>query len=211
MRISRLPASAFFSLFFGIALLAGMLLAAPSPSFAAKKEKAEKAAAATAPVDINSADEKAIEALPGIGKKIAKAIIAGRPYKSADDLKKVKGMSDKKIKAISDKITFGAASAPAAAPAPVSAAPASAAPAKAEKPAKEEKAAKEKKPALAPGEKVNINSASKEDLDKLPGIGPVKAQAIIDNRPYSKPEDIMKVKGIKEKEFEKIRDLITVR
>jgi len=45
----------------------------------------------------------------------------------------------------------------------------------------------------------------------LDGIGPVKAQAIIDNRPYSKSADVMKVDGIKEGTYEKIRDQITVR
>lgn len=59
--------------------------------------------------------------------------------------------------------------------------------------------------------KVNLNTASKEQLEALPGIGPVKAQAIIDNRPYSKPEDVMKVSGIKEGTYDKIRDQITVR
>src|SRR5438445_245256 len=61
---------------------------------------------------------------------------------------------------------------------------------------------------------VNINTASKEELDALPGIGPVKAQAIIDyrsqNGPFKSPEDIMKVKGIKEGEFGKIKNEITV-
>jgi competence protein ComEA len=61
---------------------------------------------------------------------------------------------------------------------------------------------------------ININTATKEELDGLPGIGPVKAQAIIDyrnaNGPFKSPEDIMKVKGIKEGEFGKIKDQISV-
>lgn len=63
---------------------------------------------------------------------------------------------------------------------------------------------------LAPGEKVNINTATKEKLGALPEIGPAKSQAIIDGRPYAKPEDIMKVKGIKKGTYDKIKDLITV-
>ena len=44
----------------------------------------------------------------------------------------------------------------------------------------------------------------------MPEIGPVKAQAIIDGRPYKKTEDVMKVKGIKQGTFNKIKDSITV-
>ena len=57
---------------------------------------------------------------------------------------------------------------------------------------------------------MNINTASREQLEALPGIGPVKAQAIIDGRPYKQIEDIMKVKGIKGGTFEKIKGMISI-
>jgi competence protein ComEA len=65
-----------------------------------------------------------------------------------------------------------------------------------------------------PGEKININSASADVLDKLPRIGPKVAQRIIDfrkqNGPFKKVEELMKVKGIGEKTFAKLKDLITI-
>ncbi len=57
---------------------------------------------------------------------------------------------------------------------------------------------------------VNLNTASIEQLEALPEIGPVKAQAIIDARPFSSIEDVMRVKGIKEATFNAIKDRITV-
>ncbi len=164
-------------------------------------------------VDLNTASQKDLEEIKGVGPATAKKIIAARPYKSVDELKKA-GLSAKQIDSLKPYVTVGAApaaaapAAPAAKPAPAAAAPAAAAPAKAAKAPTAEKAAPAK---LAPGEKVNINTAPKEKLDALPGIGPVKAQAIIDGRPYAKPEDVMKVKGIKQGEYNKIKDLITVK
>ena len=63
----------------------------------------------------------------------------------------------------------------------------------------------------APKYSLNINTASKEQLDALPGIDPKTAQAIIDGRPYEKTEDLLKVKGIDPKIYSQIKDLVKVR
>ena len=62
---------------------------------------------------------------------------------------------------------------------------------------------------------VNINTAGIEELMTLPGIGEVRATAIIDHRSregeFEKIEDIMNVKGIKTGIFSKISSLICVK
>tara|TARA_Y100000296_G_scaffold35927_1_gene41608 strand:+ start:826 stop:1356 length:531 start_codon:yes stop_codon:yes gene_type:complete len=53
---------------------------------------------------------------------------------------------------------------------------------------------------------IDINTATIEDLDKLYGIGIVKAQAIIDSRSFNSVDDLIKVKGIGEITLNKIKD-----
>ena len=62
--------------------------------------------------------------------------------------------------------------------------------------------------------KVNINTAGKDELMTLTGIGETRAEAILAYRQetggFQAPEDLMQVEGIKEKTFEKLKDQITV-
>lgn len=62
--------------------------------------------------------------------------------------------------------------------------------------------------------KININTASVDELDTLPGIGPSLAQRIVDyrtqNGDFKTIEDIKKVRGIGDALFNQIKDLITV-
>lgn len=61
---------------------------------------------------------------------------------------------------------------------------------------------------------VNLNTASRVQLQKVPGIGEKTAIAIIEYRktsPFRTIEDIMEIKGIGKKKFEKMKEHITVR
>ena len=63
------------------------------------------------------------------------------------------------------------------------------------------------------GGRIDINSASAAELAKLPGIGPSKAEAIVEFRqkePFVKAEDLRKVKGIGDKLYDSIKDQVTV-
>ncbi|GHD55743.1 ComEA family DNA-binding protein [Jeongeupia chitinilytica] len=61
---------------------------------------------------------------------------------------------------------------------------------------------------------VDLNTATEQQLEGLNGIGPTKAKAIVDyrtkNGAFKSPEDIMKVPGIKEGTFNKIKGDISV-
>jgi competence protein ComEA len=179
-------------------------------------------------IDVNTADAATLETLPGVGPATAKAIIAARPFSSVDDLERVPGIGAARLTDLRDKVTATAATRPATDPAKRTSTATRAEPALPTSPSQRNandraieptgrvdsrrSGEPERRPSSgAPGMRVNLNTATLQQLEALPEIGPVKAQAIIDARPFSSVEDVMRVKGIKEGTFDAIKDQITVR
>jgi DNA uptake protein ComE-like DNA-binding protein len=175
-----------------VALGLSLILAGPAHAAAKKAASAQK-------VDLNTASQKELEALPGVGPASAKKIIAARPYGSVADLGK-SGLSANTITEITPLVTASAAAAPAAAaPAPMGGqmrAPA---------PARQSTTAKQAMPAGP----VDLNSASQKELEALPGVGPASAKKIIAARPYASTADLGKA-GLPAKTVAEITPLVAV-
>lgn len=60
---------------------------------------------------------------------------------------------------------------------------------------------------------VDLNTATAQELDTLPGVGPSTAEKIVNDReangPFTAPEDLMRVPGIGAKKFDALKDLVT--
>jgi len=69
-------------------------------------------------------------------------------------------------------------------------------------------------PASAPGEVLNLNTASQEELERLPGVGPARARAILELREqvrrFNRVEDILRVRGIGRATFRDLRPILTL-
>lgn len=136
---------------------------------------------AFAGVNVNSASSAELETLPGIGPSKASAIIeyrtANGPFGSLTDLDAVPGIGPATLENISALVEFGEEGEAAAS-------------ARSEEPP----------PAPQASGAVNVNTASASQLQALPGIGPSKAQAIVDDRAangaYGSCSELTRVKGI---------------
>jgi competence protein ComEA len=155
-------------------------------------------------IDLNHADHAELMLLPGIGEQLANRIIEHRrqygSFRTVDDLAKVPGIGPGILDRIRPRVL---ASQQAAATAMSDAAKQMLVPAASPFARKSE----------TPVGPIDINRATAEQLDALPGIGKVLARRIVEERekrPFEKVDDLRRVKGIGPKTLEKVRALARV-
>jgi competence protein ComEA len=162
-------------------------------------------------IDLNTATARELESLPGVGPVLAEAIVAYRerrgPFQSIEQLQEVSGFGPKRYDQVAPLVVAGGAEASEPPPrlnlpdAPTGF-PSSTAPVSSDK--------------FADGRTriVNLNEASAEQLESLPGIGEVLARRIVEYRNlrggFRSPEELKNVSGIGEKKYAQIRPLIEV-
>jgi len=176
------------------------------------------ASAAPEKVDVNTASQQQLEALPGIGPALATKIIANRPYSSINDLSRA-GVPESTIEKIKPQAKAGRVKSSEKPPAADTSKESSKSPATAKTPkaekssssatSKSSKSSTSSTSSTAAASKasagtVDLNTASMEQLEALPGVGKATATKIVDGRPYSSVDDLSRV-GVSQKTIDKIR------
>jgi competence protein ComEA len=153
--------------------------AAPAPPApAGETAVAPRRPAPAAPLNLNAATERELLSLPGVSRATARRIVAGRPYAAVDDLVRA-GVPLKTIDRIRRLVAVAEPPRPAAAP-------------RAEAPIRGAAGARVVQSAALtvppPPPRVDINHASVEELQTLPGVDAALAARIVAARPYGDVE-----------------------
>ncbi|EGZ17435.1 hypothetical protein PHYSODRAFT_498308 [Phytophthora sojae] len=127
-------------------------------------------------MDLNTASPLELQQLPGVGCVTARLIVESRPFSCVDDLLRVKGIGPVKLAAITAQHQVCVGGRP------VDCSESNATPTK-----------------------VDLNAASKRQLQQLKGVGPALAKRIVEARPFHRKEDLLAVKGIGAKSYAKIQ------
>jgi len=171
----------------------------------ARPTEREAAAVAAGRIDLNKARRADLLQLPGVGPAMVERIEAYRRehdgFRTVDELGEVRGIGPTTLArlrpfvSVATDDTEGPAAKPAS-PATLGSGLGSAG-----------------KKELALGTTIEVNRASQEELQKLPGIGPKMSQRIMDERakkPFKSVDDLRRVSGIGAKTLEKLRPFVRV-
>jgi competence protein ComEA len=193
-----------------LALLLIALSSLGSMRWGARPTRLGREAALTGRVDLNRADRAQLLQLPDVGEKLAENIElyrrASGGFRSVDELKNVPGIGAVRLRNLRPWVYVEAEESDAA---------------DAEAPPVRPVAMKGKgtltntpsKKAEGLTGRVDINRASQEQLQQLPGIGPEMARRIVETRrsaPFRTVNELRRVRGIGAKTLEKLRPYVTV-
>jgi competence ComEA-like helix-hairpin-helix protein len=171
-------------------------------------------------IDADQAEATELARLPRVGLALAKTIVADRlsrgPFGSTDGLDRVPGIGPGLLAAIGPHLTFSGAKqwgsgAAAQLGSPLAPLPHKLAPREPEP----SPGCLPRCPAAPLPSLVNLNSATVSELDGLPGIGPARAAAILQEReargPFTSIEELSRVPGLGPSAIARLRDRVVVR
>jgi competence protein ComEA len=166
-----------------------------------KPSELERGAVAAYRIDLNRAGRAELLQLPGVGVALVERLEASRreqgPFRGVEDLTRVHGIGPTTVERLRPWVYVRPEEA--------------AAQANPNPPAKRQVKSKKAASLTAP---INVNIASFEDLQRLPGIGPKMARRIIDERqkaPFRSVAELRRVPGIGPKTLERLRPYVIVR
>jgi competence protein ComEA len=154
-------------------------------------------------IDLNSAPVAELEQLPGVGPKRAERIDDYRrthgPFRSVEELRKVPGFGAVTVERLRDLVKVSAPERANPPPAPMR--------------LTAKRVGLSKKEAALQGVVIDVNRASLQELQRLPGIGPKLSQRIADERArgrFKTVDELRRVSGIGPKILERLRPYVTV-
>ncbi len=134
-------------------------------------------------VDLNTAPLSALLQLPQVGPALARAIMAARPYRRLSDLKHVSGVGEKLYFILKARVSVSQR-------------------AEEDSPWSEGEASS---PASVTSAKLDLNSATVQELAALSGVGQVLAEAIVTGRPYGRLPELQRISGVGAKLYAALR------
>ena len=160
-------------------------------------------------IDADRAGPAELARLPRVGPALAKTIVADResrgPFGGLEGLDRVPGIGPGLLAAIAPHVAFSGPDLPSLAPASGQFAV----------PGPPAFGARPGGPPTPPGGPLNLNSATLSELDRLPGIGPARAAAILQERgargPFRSIDELSRVPGLGPAAIARLRDRVVVR